>query len=107
MESQMSRCTITALDPALTVAIGWDNPLSTFFAIVTDERCDDDENRVLLWIGTDTAEIPRAEDLVAPLAPCAVVTADHIASLRSDRARALDRGPTALQRQLLDLTRRQ
>jgi hypothetical protein len=102
----MSRYNITARDPALTVAIGWDNPLSTFFAIVTDERIDDDESRVLLWVGTDTAEIPRAEDLASLLAPYAVVSADHIATLRADHAADLDRGPTRVQRQLRDLTRR-
>jgi hypothetical protein len=103
----MSRYTITALDPALTVAIGWDKPLSTFFAIVTDERINEDDDRVLLWIGTDNAEIPRPEDLAASLAPYAVITAEDVATLRADRARDLDSGPTALQRQLLDLTRRQ
>jgi hypothetical protein len=103
----MSRYTITALDPALTVVIGWDRPLSTFFATVTDERIDDDEDRLLLWIGTDTAEVQRAEDLVTPLAPYAAITADHIATLRADRAGDLDRGPTPTQRHLLNLVRRQ
>jgi hypothetical protein len=102
----MSRYTLTALDPALTVVIGWDRPLNTYFAIVTDERIDDDDEHVLLWLGTEFAEIPRAEDLVAPLAPYAVVTDDHIARLRADRAGDLDRGPSPLMRQLLDLTRR-
>jgi hypothetical protein len=103
----MSRYTIPALDPAFTIAIGWDRPLSTFFAIVTDERLNDDDDRVLLWIGTDTAEIPRADDLAAPLAPYAVLTEDHIATLRADRAGDLDHGPTPTQRHLLNLVRRQ
>jgi hypothetical protein len=101
----MSRYTIAALDPALTAVIGWDGALNTHFAIVIDDRIDEEDEYVRLYLGTQYAEIPRAEDLVAPLAPYAVVTDDHIARLRADRAGDHDRGPSPPMRQLLNLTR--
>ena len=37
----MSRYHIPAQDPGLTVIVGWDNPLTTFFAQVFDPSIED------------------------------------------------------------------
>lgn len=94
----MSRHEIPAKHPGFTVAVGWDNPLTTFFAQVVDESADDGDDPVVLWLGGSNREVLRPEDLVAPLAPYADLTAAHLDQLRADRAADADRGPTDLQR---------
>jgi hypothetical protein len=96
-----------ARKPGLTVVVGWDNPLGTFFAQVQRQQ-DDDEPRdpILLWIGTALGEIPRPADLVGPLAPYAELTDSHLAQLRAERAADADRGPSPLQRTMLARARR-
>jgi hypothetical protein len=94
-----SRRSIPARTPDLTVVVGWDNPLSTFFAQV--ERIQDDggpRDPVLLWIGGQTGEVAQAEQLAGPLAPYAELTSELIERLRADRAADADRGPSVLQR---------
>lgn len=102
-----SRRIIPARRPGLTVAVGWDNPLGTFFAQVDRIQADDDSREpTLLWIGSGPGEILRAEDLTKPLAPYAALTAEHVQQLRADRAADADRAPTALQRAMLARTAR-
>jgi hypothetical protein len=48
----MSRYSIPTQDPRLTVIVGWDNPLATFFSQVFDPSIEDDDEAELLWIGT-------------------------------------------------------
>lgn len=77
--------------------------MSTFFAQVTRIQDDeDDRDPVVLWLGGVSGEVRRAEDLVGPLRPFAELTTEHIAQLRADRAAQADRGPTELQRTMLD-----
>jgi len=97
-----SRNTIPARRPGLTVVVGWDNPLGTFFAQV-DRQQDDDDPRdpTLLWVGCIPGEILRTEDLVQPLAPYVELTEAHLATLRTDRAADADRAPSPLQRAML------
>jgi len=99
----MSRRHVAARTPGLTVTVGWDNPLATFFAQITRQQ-DPDHTRdpVVFWIGGIAGEVRRAEDLVVPLAPYADLTPDDIAQLRADRAAHADRGPTSLQRHMLE-----
>ncbi len=102
-----SRRTIPARYLAITVVVGWDNPMQTFFAQVDRaEGNDDPDDPPLLWVGTRDSEIRRAEDLVRPLAPYADLTDAHLAQLRADRAADADHRPTPLQRQMLRLGRR-
>ena len=54
-EVSMNRYSIPALHLGLTVIVGWDNPLVTFFAQVFDPLIEEDEEACLLWIGT----VPR------------------------------------------------
>jgi len=99
----MSRREIPCRKPGFTVVVGWDNPMSTFFAQVTRiQDAEDDSDPVVLWLGGFSGEVRRAEDLVQPLRPFADLTAEHIAQLRANRAAQADRGPTALQRTMLD-----
>ena len=98
----MSRHTIPALIPDISVELGWDSVLMTFFAQVVRDQDDDDEiDPMLLWLGTTPNEIARAEDLAGALEPYAILTSEHIEQLRADRAESLDQGPTPLQRQTL------
>jgi hypothetical protein len=94
-----SRRTIPARAPDLTVIVGWDNPLSTFFAQV--ERVQDDNDPrdpILLWIGSEVGEVVQAEQLAGPLAPYAKLTSELVEQLRADRAADADHGPSLLQR---------
>ena len=97
----MSRHTIPALIPDISVELGWDQGLMTFFTQVIRHQGDDDEtDPMLLWLGTTPNEIARAEVLAGPLEPYAILTPEHILLLRKDRAELLDQGPTPLQRQI-------
>lgn len=52
----MSRYVIPAIDLNHNVVVGWDNPLQTFFAIVSDETRDED-NKIVQWIGIGNKDI--------------------------------------------------
>ena len=95
----MSRHELTPKQDGLVVAVGWDNPLQTFFAQVLREQEDDDDS-ILLWLGTATREYPTPDSLVAPLKPYAELGADMLARLRADLSEASDKGPSPLQRLL-------
>ena len=92
----MSRHTIPAIDPKHTVTVGWDNPMSTFFAHVEmdlahaepeDEENDDyTGNVIVVWLGGLRHEFPRVEDMIHPLAPYAVLDKLMMDILRADRA---------------------
>ena len=98
----MSRRTVPAHTPGLTVVAGGDNPLGTFFAQVTrDTDPGDGSDPIVFWIGGQSGEVRRAEDLAAVLAPYAALTPDMLAQLHDDRAACADRGPSPLQREML------
>jgi len=95
----MSRREIPAKRPDLVVTIGWDNPMATFFAQVEETRFDEEEEpRILLWLGQTDREILTPEALAPLLAPYAALSANMIATLRQDRIAMLDRAPTRMQR---------
>ena len=94
-----SRRDIPSRQTGMTVTVGWDNPMMTFFGQVARIQDDDHpHDPLLLWVGGEPGEITRAEDLAAPLAPYAVLTEEHIDQLRADRAADADRAPSPLQR---------
>jgi len=104
----MSRHTVTALTDGISVTVGWDNPLSTYFAQVNREPdTEDDSDPIVFWIGGQFGEVQKAEDLVAPLAPYATLTTEMVGQLRADRAACLDRGPSTVQREMRNLIGRQ
>jgi hypothetical protein len=98
----MSRHTIPSFIPNLTITVGWDAPMQTYFAQVARDNTPLDEDPILLWMSGFPADVTRAEDLITPLAPYAALTSEHIERLRADQAAQLDRGP-ALQRELRDV----
>lgn len=72
----MSRHVIPALPDAgnVEVVVGWDPPLNTFFAHITDLTVDEDDPAAeLLWIGTDYAEIHDLRRVRSALAPWAEI----------------------------------
>jgi hypothetical protein len=95
--------------PGITVAVGWDNPMTTFFAQVRrtqdDADEDDEDDPIILWLGGEPNQVARAEDLIGPLASYADLTEAHVALLRGDRAAAEGSEPTALQRMGLKIAR--
>jgi hypothetical protein len=92
----MSRYSIPAQQPGLTVIVGWDNPLCTLFAQVFDPSIEDDEAACLLWIGTAPEAIPTVAALQAQLAGWATISPDIVDRLVCDQQAATP--PTPLQR---------
>lgn len=82
----MSRYEIRGREPYTAIVIGWDRPLSTYFAQVWDERVDDEEEALLLWGGCYTREIPSVEKLADALKPFVTLTPEMRAQLERDRA---------------------
>jgi hypothetical protein len=102
----MSRHDLIAFSKQYDVIVGWDPPMETFFAQVEDlilARRDDD-NALVVWVGTSYREIIRPEDLAVHVARYAILTDEDLAILRADRAATLDRGGSALQRLMRMLT---
>ena len=97
----MSRYRIPAQDPALTVIVGWDNPLVTFFAQVFDPSIEEDAEADLLWIGTALQELPTVAALQAQLAGWATIPPAIVDRLIRDQQAATP--PTSLQRWALQL----
>jgi hypothetical protein len=92
----MSRYRIPAQDPGLTAIVGWDNPLTTFFAEVVDPSIEEDEEAYVLWIGTEPEAIPTVAALQARLAGWATIPAEIVDRLTRDQQAATP--PTPLQR---------
>ena len=74
----MSRYHFPAQDPRFTAVVGWDNPLTTFFAQVFNPPIEDDDEACLLWIGTAPEAIPTVAALQAQLADWATVPVDIV-----------------------------
>ena len=92
----MSRYSIPAQDPDLTVIVGWDNPLLTFFAQVFNASIADDDEACVLWIGTAPQAISTVAALQAQLADWATMPVDIVDRLLRDQQAATP--PTPLQR---------
>jgi hypothetical protein len=102
----MSRHDLIPFSKQYDVTIGWDPPLETFFAQVEDLTLarQDDDNAMVVWVGTSYREILRPEDLATHVTKYAVLTDQDLETLRADRAATLDRGGSALQRLMRTLT---
>lgn len=80
----MSRYDISAPD-ALEVVVGWDPPLSTFFAQVWDRSLDEDDPAAeLLWVGCAPGEIRDVEHLSKAVAPWVAVPDATVRALHAD-----------------------
>lgn len=103
----MSHHEIPARDNNLSVVVGWDNPLQTFFTrVARPSVSDEDEDHMLLWVGTEPREVITAEDLARHLAPFADLPSEIVEQLRADRAAKLGHAPTTTQQRLLSFIRR-
>jgi hypothetical protein len=103
----MSRYEIPIRDSGLSAVVGWDNPLQSFFAqVLKPEITDEDEDNVLLWVGTEPREVITVEDLARHLAPFGDLAPQMAEQLRADRAAKLGQAPTALQQASLAVVRR-
>jgi len=72
----------------LTIAVGWDAPLNTYFAAVHRNDDDvDDEHREILWIGTTYGEIAEPETVIDAIIRFADVDGDLAGTLCDDRLR--------------------
>jgi hypothetical protein len=91
----MSRYSVPTQHPGLTVIVGWDNPLMTFFAQVFDPSIEDDAEACLLWIGTAPEALPTVAALQAQLAGWATIAPDIVDRLTRDQQAATP--PTPLQ----------
>jgi hypothetical protein len=91
----MSRYSLSAQQPGLTVIVGWDNPLTTFFAQVFDPSIEEDADACLLWIGTAPGAIPTVAALQAQLVGWATIPPAIVARLVRDQQAATP--PTPLQ----------
>lgn len=105
----MSRHEIPARDQTLSVVVGWDNPLQTYFAQVARPEQADDEDEddpMLLWVGTEPREVITVEDLARHLAPFADLATEMAQHLRAERVAMLGQAPTATQQEMLAFIRR-
>jgi hypothetical protein len=90
----MSRYLIPAIQTEHRIVVGWDSPLASFFAEVTDlnveaaiergECSEEDVDATILWVGTMPGEIPTLEQLQSTIAPFAILSTDIMEQLQSD-----------------------
>ena len=103
----MSRHTIECFSSRFQLVAGWDRPLNSFFAQVVDlELSDEDDDRIVVWVGASFAEIPTPEALQPHIAQYAIISDEMLATLRADRAATLDKGDTQLQRMMRRIAER-
>lgn len=98
----MSRYSIPARLEIYEVVVGWDNPLSTYFAQVFDRTKDeDDDHHCVLWLGAELGEIRTVNDLMEAVARYVDIPPDIVWRLYLDRMNG--REPTSLQRRMRQL----
>jgi len=103
----MSRHTIECFSARFYLVVGWDRPLHSFFAQVEHlELSDEDDDRIVVWVGASFAEIPTPEALQPHIAQYAIISDEMLARLRADRAATLDKGDTQLQRMMRRIAER-
>lgn len=82
----MSRRTIEAHEPGrYEVAVGWDEPMQTFFAQVHDMHVPDHEEDLVFWIGYQNGQVPEPEMLADALENYADVPEGVVEALREDK----------------------
>ena len=62
----MSRHDFTGIEPDISVSIGWDRPLNSFFVQVLRRHPHlDGEDDTIVWHGTEPGELKSASDAIA------------------------------------------
>jgi hypothetical protein len=97
----MSRYHFPTPDPRCTAVVGWDNPLTTFFAQIFNASIKGDDETCVLWIGTAPEAIPTVAVLQAQLAGWATIPPAILDCLIRDQQAATP--PTPLQQWVLQL----
>jgi len=78
--------------------------MMTFFGqVVRPSGCVDVDDEILLWLGSEAREVLTVEALQAGLSAYRSIPPDILLLLRRDRIASVDRGPSALQRKMVDL----
>lgn len=87
-EGQGSRYRVRGKRPSVTVVVGWDRPLHTFFAQVWNVPAGarhHEEGELLLWAGTSWDEVHSVDDLAELLADAAELPEELLVRLEADR----------------------
>ena len=97
----MSRYTIPPDDRRFQVIVGWDDPLTTFFAQVFALTVDaeEDDTACVLWVGGDLQALTTVAAVQAALQAYATMSPEIVARLQHDQATTRPR--SALQEQML------
>jgi len=90
----VSRYTFEGNRPALSIVVGWDNPLKTYFAQVWDGG-GQEKGDLKLWVGAGADKVPTPEALAELVAPYGDIPAEVLAQLEEDYE--VRRAPTLLQ----------
>jgi hypothetical protein len=78
----MSRYEFEGNEPGVSIVVGWDNPLKTFFAQVW-ERGGPPPGCLRLWVGAGD-RVPLVEGLAELVAPYGDIPADVVTQLEAD-----------------------
>jgi hypothetical protein len=91
----MSRYAIPPDDQRFQVIVGWDAPLTTFFAqvFVTTVEAEEDDTACVLWVGDDVQAITTVAALQDALQGYATMSPDIVARLQHDQATTPPRSP--------------
>ena len=101
----MSQYFIAGYNNNHLITVGWDRPMRTFFASVIDavvqENDKEEEEYVLLWLGTKYDECKDINDLKVSLAEYAIIPNDIIMQCQQDAKIPFSSAP--LQQSIEDL----
>jgi hypothetical protein len=82
-EGHSTRYRVLGRKPSVRVIVGWDRPMSTFFAQVWDvpeSARHHEEGKLLLWLGTSFHEAETIDELAETLRPFVPLPVDHTAN---------------------------
>lgn len=99
----MSRYRIEHTDPHLSVTVGWDTPMQTYFGMVVDDRIPEEEDDCVLWVGQQLNELPTTGALYEAMLEWIQLDGPTLRQLAQDR----DTSPplTPLQRHMRAILR--
>jgi hypothetical protein len=89
------------------IVVGWDTPLQTFFLEFFEVAKDnDEEDKILLWLGTQPGELPTVADLESALASDALTSHVELTpklrqQLEADKTKSTE--PTVLQQWVIKI----
>ncbi|MBW4533194.1 MAG: hypothetical protein KME09_04590 [Pleurocapsa minor HA4230-MV1] len=79
------------------IYVGYDQPLRTFFATVEDLNLSEDEDGLLLWVGTDYDEITDLNQLDCLVAEYSSIPDEIILKLDEDSKQPFEPSPFQIQ----------